>query len=76
MLAIPQLSVAVGRLHDTDGKHDPSSGTVMFVGQDVNVGLVLSATTTLKAQVLVFPKSSAAVYITCVVPAGKAVPDA
>ena len=74
----PQLSVAVGAVHVATWLHDVLPGpvyTVIFCGQLLMTGGVLSTTVTVKLQVLVLLCESVAVYITVVVPAGNVAPE-
>lgn len=69
-----QLSVAAGGVHTAVALHPASADTVMFAGQPVMTGGVISFTVTTKAQVDVFPYGSDAVYVTCVSPRKKISP--
>jgi hypothetical protein len=72
-----QLFAAAGAVQLTAAPHKPGlAETVMLPGHDVKTGGVLSVTVTLNEQVEVFPLTSVAVYITCVVPSAKTEPDA
>jgi hypothetical protein len=65
----------VGAVHVTTLEHSVASNdTLMFVGQFVMTGAVLSVTTTLNEHVAVLFAASVAVYVTVVVPKGKVAP--
>jgi hypothetical protein len=72
----PQLSLASGAIHVAMALHVESAESVMFEGQLVITGLVVSTTVTLNVQVDVFPVPSVAVYVTGVVPNANELPDA
>jgi hypothetical protein len=67
--------IVVGGVHVTIFEHSLAARlTVIFDGQPVITGAVLSVTITLKVQVDVLPAASVAVYVTGVVPRLKVEP--
>jgi hypothetical protein len=74
VIVTEQLSVACGGVHVATAPHEEFAASVMFEGQPVITGLVLSVTVTLNAHIETFPAPSVAVYFTCVVPTGKEFP--
>jgi hypothetical protein len=57
----PQLSLAIGAIQVAMALQVESAESVMFDGQPLITGLVISTTVTLKVQVDVFPAPSVAV---------------
>jgi hypothetical protein len=73
--AIVAQFIVVGDVHVTIFEHSfAPRPTVIFVGQPVITGAVLSVTITLKVQVDWFPAASMAVYVTAVTPRLNVVP--
>jgi hypothetical protein len=76
-LCTPQLSLAVGAVHVAvllQTVLPVPVLTLMLAGQPAITGTVLSATVTVKLQVLVLPAASVKVYVTGVTPTGKVAP--
>ena len=69
-----QLSVTLGGVQFTIALQLAAGDTVMFEGQFVNSGIVVSFTVTVNEHVALLPAASVAEYVTVVVPALNSLP--
>jgi hypothetical protein len=66
--------VAAGGIHVATAWHDALAVSVIFGGQPVTTGGVVSITSMSKEHADEFPTASVAVYVTVVIPSGKVSP--
>src|SRR5581483_2244700 len=76
VLATPQLSDWAGRLKVTTAPHCPGSFVCTMLAGTIALGGSTSLTVTLNVVLLALPQASVAIFVTMVVPTGKAEPDA
>lgn len=71
-----QLSVPTGGVKFTTAAQVPAAAFTLMLEGHAMTGEILSVTVTLKEQVAVVPEPVVAVYVTVVLPTGKASPGA
>jgi hypothetical protein len=74
-VALEQLSIADGGVQVATAAHDALADIVIFDGQPLMAGGVVSTTSISNLHSLIFPYPSVAVYVTVVVPNGKTDPE-